>query len=164
MPQRRKRGAFGDRFWFRHNSGKKLEKDLTNEGERGIIIHVGRIAETQTATCGSGGTGRRARLRGVWYIPYGFKSRFPHYLKNGMTSVLYFLKQNGAFPWQGKSRLTYKHQFASGLTADLSPSPYFSRVNNLRNISAGTTVNANAAVNTNSSGISGTVRNASPPK
>ena len=28
--------------------------------------------------CGSGGTGRRARLRGVWISPYGFKSRFPH--------------------------------------------------------------------------------------
>ena len=27
---------------------------------------------------GSGGTGRRARLRGVWFTPYGFKSRFPH--------------------------------------------------------------------------------------
>ena len=26
----------------------------------------------------SGGTGRRARLRGVWYTPYGFKSRFSH--------------------------------------------------------------------------------------
>ena len=26
----------------------------------------------------SGGTGRRARLRGVWFTPYGFKSRFPH--------------------------------------------------------------------------------------
>ena len=28
---------------------------------------------------GSGGTGRRARLRGVWFTPYGFKSRFPHH-------------------------------------------------------------------------------------
>ena len=28
---------------------------------------------------GSGGTGRRARLRGVWLTPYGFKSRFPHH-------------------------------------------------------------------------------------
>ena len=28
--------------------------------------------------CESGGTGRRARLRGVWYTPYGFKSRFSH--------------------------------------------------------------------------------------
>ena len=28
--------------------------------------------------CESGGTGRRARLRGVWFTPYGFKSRFPH--------------------------------------------------------------------------------------
>ena len=28
--------------------------------------------------CESGGTGRRARLRGVWFTPYGFKSRFSH--------------------------------------------------------------------------------------
>ena len=26
----------------------------------------------------SGGTGRRARLRGVWFTPYGFKSRLSH--------------------------------------------------------------------------------------
>ena len=32
-------------------------------------------------TRGSGGTGRRARLRGVWFTPYGFKSRFPHQKK-----------------------------------------------------------------------------------
>ena len=30
---------------------------------------------------GSGGTGRRARLRGVWITPYGFKSRLPHQTK-----------------------------------------------------------------------------------
>ncbi len=29
--------------------------------------------------CESGGTGRRARLRGVWISPYGFKSRFSHH-------------------------------------------------------------------------------------
>ena len=31
------------------------------------------------AACESGGTGRRARLRGVWISPYGFKSRFSHH-------------------------------------------------------------------------------------
>ena len=31
-----------------------------------------------TLPCESGGTGRRARLRGVWFTPYGFKSRFSH--------------------------------------------------------------------------------------
>ncbi len=30
----------------------------------------------------SGGTGRRARLRGVWISPYGFKSRFSHHEEN----------------------------------------------------------------------------------
>ena len=30
-------------------------------------------------SCESGGTGRRARLRGVWFTPYGFKSRFSHH-------------------------------------------------------------------------------------
>ena len=29
--------------------------------------------------CGRGGTGRRARLRGVWVTPYEFKSRRPHH-------------------------------------------------------------------------------------
>lgn len=32
--------------------------------------------------CGSGGTGRRARLRGVWGNSYGFKSRLPHQFLN----------------------------------------------------------------------------------
>ena len=36
------------------------------------------------AVCESGGTGRRARLRGVWISPYGFKSRFSH---QGQASV-----------------------------------------------------------------------------
>ena len=32
----------------------------------------------------SGGTGRRARLRGVWIFPYGFKSRFSHQQQKGI--------------------------------------------------------------------------------
>ena len=32
-----------------------------------------------TDKCESGGTGRRARLRGVWFTPYGFKSRLSHH-------------------------------------------------------------------------------------
>ena len=35
--------------------------------------------------CESGGTGRRARLRGVWFTPYGFKSRFSHQTQRGRT-------------------------------------------------------------------------------
>ena len=41
-------------------------------------ILVYNIPVDEIVTCGSGGTGRRARLRGVWFTPYGFKSRFPH--------------------------------------------------------------------------------------
>ena len=36
---------------------------------------------TNLRSRGSGGTGRRARLRGVWITPYGFKSRLPHQTK-----------------------------------------------------------------------------------
>ncbi len=43
-----------------------------------IILYVAANA----VACGSGGTGRRARLRGVWITPYGFKSRFPHQKKD----------------------------------------------------------------------------------
>ena len=39
-----------------------------------IILSVAANA----VACESGGTGRRARLRGVWFTPYGFKSRFSH--------------------------------------------------------------------------------------
>ena len=39
---------------------------------------------------GSGGTGRRARLRGVWFTPYGFKSRFPHH--NAPTKKIFGAK------------------------------------------------------------------------
>ena len=41
----------------------------------------------QCVTRGSGGTGRRARLRGVWFTPYGFKSRFPHQQKTHFCLV-----------------------------------------------------------------------------
>ena len=37
---------------------------------------------------GSGGTGRRARLRGVWFTPYGIKSRFPHQGSRDDRSVI----------------------------------------------------------------------------
>ena len=49
---------------------------MTNESVCSIIIKSSGNDE-----CGSGGTGRRARLRGVWFTPYGFKSRFPHQQK-----------------------------------------------------------------------------------
>ena len=41
-----------------------------------------------TKPCGSGGTGRRARLRGVWEFPYGFKSRFPHQSPNPIAKLV----------------------------------------------------------------------------
>ena len=44
-------------------------------------ILVYNIPVDEIVTCGSGGTGRRARLRGVWFTPYGFKSRFSHQQK-----------------------------------------------------------------------------------
>ena len=34
--------------------------------------------ERRTEQCEGGGTGRRARLRGVWFTPYGFDSRSSH--------------------------------------------------------------------------------------
>ena len=47
-------------------------------------------------TRGSGGTGRRARLRGVWFTPYGFKSRFPHQKKgNRKCDCLFSRLRNG---------------------------------------------------------------------
>ena len=47
-------------------------------------------------TRGSGGTGRRARLRGVWFTPYGFKSRFPHQKKQvGISLPAFFASRNG---------------------------------------------------------------------
>ena len=49
------------------------EKLLTNTPLYGKIIGL----EIQAS--GSGGTGRRARLRGVWFTPYEFKSRLPHH-------------------------------------------------------------------------------------
>ncbi len=46
--------------------------------------------------CGSGGTGRRARLRGVWFTPYGFKSRFPHQKEQvGNRLPALFLREAG---------------------------------------------------------------------
>ena len=42
-------------------------------------------------TRGSGGTGRRARLRGVWFTPYGFKSRFPHQQKKESIGSPFFV-------------------------------------------------------------------------
>ena len=37
----------------------------------------------------SGGTGRRARLRGVWFTPYGFKSRFSHHKEHCESNALF---------------------------------------------------------------------------
>ncbi len=41
---------------------------------------TGSIPVNGSSNCGSGVIGRRARLRGVWVTPYGFKSRLPHQL------------------------------------------------------------------------------------
>lgn len=40
--------------------------------------------------CENGGTGRRARLRGVWCKSYGFKSRFSHQIRVAIMATLYF--------------------------------------------------------------------------
>ena len=40
-----------------------------------------RVTKQRCLICGSGGTGRRARLRGVWFTLYGFKSRLPHQIR-----------------------------------------------------------------------------------
>ena len=57
------------------NSKKTFQNPLTNPNPCAIIFTVD---GSNTVECGSGGTGRRAHLRGVWFTPYGFKSRFPH--------------------------------------------------------------------------------------
>ena len=57
-------------------SKKLLQNPLTIPSKSCIIYTV-----VDTAICESGGTGRRARLRGVWFTPYGFKSRFSHQQK-----------------------------------------------------------------------------------
>ena len=38
-------------------------------------------------TCGCGGIGRHARLRGVWLRPYEFKSRHPHFLIRAIQAL-----------------------------------------------------------------------------
>ena len=53
---------------------KSFEKTIDFLRKKSIILYVA----TEVVASGSGGTGRRARLRGVWISPYGFKSRFPH--------------------------------------------------------------------------------------
>ena len=55
---------------------KKISKNLLTNRRRWCIIPY--VAAHSAVIRGSGGTGRRARLRGVWFTPYGFKSRFPH--------------------------------------------------------------------------------------
>ena len=59
---------------------------MTNESVCSIIIKSSGNDE-----CGSGGTGRRARLRGVWFTPYGFKSRFPHQKSIKALALMHFL-------------------------------------------------------------------------
>ena len=53
---------------------KKIKKRVDKKKKSGIIVSLPQERRLR----GSGGTGRRARLRGVWFTPYGFKSRFPH--------------------------------------------------------------------------------------
>ena len=53
---------------------------------------TGSIPVNGSSKCGSGEIGRRARLRGVWVTPYGFKSRLPHHLKI-LGEVLKWLKR-----------------------------------------------------------------------
>ncbi len=56
---------------------KNPEKSLTNSDRSDIIIKLTTSAHQQNI-CGSAGTGRQARLRGVCFTTYGFKSRLPH--------------------------------------------------------------------------------------
>ena len=42
-----------------------------------IILSLS-IIPLAVESCGCGGIGIRARLRGVWFLPYEFKSRHPH--------------------------------------------------------------------------------------
>ena len=56
--------------FFKKTFAKPLDKF------KEIVYNLYRCRET---ACESGGTGRRARLRGVWFTPYGFKSRFSHH-------------------------------------------------------------------------------------
>jgi hypothetical protein len=48
--------------------------------------------------CRSGGTGRHARLRGVWGNPWGFKSPLRHQFIGGATVPPPPAKPDGAFP------------------------------------------------------------------
>ena len=72
---------------------KKIQKSfpisLDKAGE--LWYNIIRQRENISYECGSGGTGRRARLRGVWYTPYGFKSRFPHKADSEMGLLFLFL-------------------------------------------------------------------------
>ena len=54
---------------------------------------TGSIPVNGSSKCGSGVIGRRARLRGVWVTPYGFKSRLPHQLRKICGEVLKWLKR-----------------------------------------------------------------------
>ena len=49
---------------------------LTNIEKNAILIWL--CEKHREKKSESGGTGRRARLRGVWFTPYGFKSRLSH--------------------------------------------------------------------------------------
>ena len=75
----------------RNLSQKLLEKALTKPLPSCIITLV---------QCESGGTGRRARLRGVWISPYGFKSRFSHQQRGDarVASPLCLCKHRDAEP------------------------------------------------------------------
>ena len=54
---------------------EKLLQNLLTIHRKSCIIYTVVIKAARE----SGGTGRRARLRGVWFTPYGFKSRFSHH-------------------------------------------------------------------------------------
>ena len=69
---------------------KNPKNPLTNAFRCGIILYVEGKRTSRRQPRESGGTGRRARLRGVWFTPYGFKSRLSHqYRKNpGMSDFI----------------------------------------------------------------------------
>ena len=71
---------------------KNPKNPLTNAFRCGIILYVEGKRTSRQQPRESGGTGRRARLRGVWFLPYGFKSRFSHHARPHIADAHFFLK------------------------------------------------------------------------
>ena len=86
----------------RENLDKTLPNPLTKGAESNILLSL----------CGHGGTGRRVRLRGVWFTPSEFKSRWPHQKRTpGKTGGFSFSDKRS-----GRTRTRdIRRRFPSGL-------------------------------------------------